>query len=200
MLRWLQRTLFLAGVACASWVYVTWKEATFYQLYARTQFQQMVKETRGPAVTGFPRAAEPIHAMESVIGLLNVPRLDVSVVVLEGDDDQILRIAVGHLPDTPLPWDDGNASMAGHRDTFFRALRNLVAGDEISLATTHGVIDYRVRRMMIVAPDDLSLLRQDDNTALTLITCYPFTYLGDAPQRFVVQAERVARVAEEDPD
>ena len=200
VLRWLERALFLAGVACASWVYVTWKEATFYQLYARTQFQQMVKETKGPAAPGLPRAPGSIHSIEPVIGLLDVPRLDLSVVVLEGDDDRILRIAVGHLPDTPLPWVDGNASMAGHRDTFFRALRNLVVGDDIQLATTRGTFDYRVRRMMIVAPDDVSVLHPDDNTALTLITCYPFTYLGDAPQRFVVQAERVARVAEEDPD
>ena len=194
VLRWLQRAIFIGGVACVTWVYVTWKEAKFYQLYARTEFRQMVHVAKSPPVAELPRVPASNRPIEPVIGLLDIPRLDVSVVVLEGDDDQTLRLAVGHLPDTPLPWDDGNMSMAGHRDTFFRALRQLHVGDNIQIVTTRGTFDYRVSHMVIVGPEELSVLRPDDGTALTLITCYPFTYLGNAPQRFVVQAERVTRV------
>ena len=187
VLRWLQRALFLGGVACVSWLYVSWKDATFYQLYARTQLAQIVRTVPAAA---HPRLPASLRPNESVVGLLEVPRLDVSVVVAEGDDDAMLRVAVGHLPETPFPWEEGNASMAGHRDTFFRALRDLQVGDDVRMVTTRGTFDYRVSRMVIVPPDDLSVLQPGDGTALTLITCYPFTYLGDAPLRFIVQAER----------
>ena len=189
VLRWLQRALFVSGVACVTWLYISWKDATFYQLYARTQLQQIVR--RVPAA-GHPRLPASLDPSESVVGLLEVPRLDVSVIVAEGDGDAMLRVAAGHLSDTPLPWEEGNTSIAGHRDTFFRALRDLRVGDDVRIVTGHGTFDYRVSRTVIVGPHDVSVLRPDDGTALTLITCFPFTYLGDAPQRFIVQAERVA--------
>jgi sortase A len=91
-----------------------------------------------------------------------------------------------------MPWGDGNSAFAGHRDTFFRALRDLRIGDEIALATGHGTFTYRVHRVRVVKPDDLSVLASGDDVALTLITCYPFTYLGTAPKRYVVQAVRLA--------
>ena len=189
VLRWLQRAMFLAGVACAAWLFVTWQETTFFQLYARTELRSLMRDAKGPP-TGLPNSPSPLHRVESVIGLLDVPRLALSIVAVEGDDQRTLRIAAGHLPDTPLPWQDGNASFAGHRDTFFRALRGVRVGDDISVATTHGAFSYRVTRMLIVNPGDLSVLQPHDGTALTLITCYPFAYLGNAPQRFVVQAAR----------
>jgi LPXTG-site transpeptidase (sortase) family protein len=192
-LRWLTRAFFLGGVACVSWLFVVWNDATFYQLTAKTQLQQTVLAVPGVVHPQLPPSLRP---RESVVGLLGVPRLDVSVVVVEGDDDQMLRVAVGHLPETPLPWEVGNASMAGHRDTFFRALRSLRVGDDIRMATTRGIFAYRVSRMIIVDPHDVSVLRPGDDTALTLITCYPFTYAGNAPFRFVVQATRAAGVTE----
>jgi sortase A len=190
MIRWLQRTLFVGGVACVTWVFVTWQEATFFQLYARNELQQLLEHEDGPQ-TGMPASPAALRQVESVIGLLDIPRLSLSVIAVEGDDNHTLRIAAGHLPDTPLPWQEGNASFAGHRDTFFRALRDLRAGDDIGMATAHGTFRYRVTRTLIVNPGDLSVLQPHDGTALTLITCFPFSYLGDAPQRFVVQAERV---------
>lgn len=189
VLRWLQWTLVAGGVACVSWLYVSWKEAAFYQLYARTELQQIVREVPAAARPHLPAS---LRQYESVVGVLEVPRLAVSVVVAEGDDDAMLRVAAGHLPDTPLPWEAGNASMAGHRDTFFRALRSLRVGDDVRMVTTRGTFDYRVSRMVIVGPHDVSVLHPDDGTALTLITCYPFTYVGDAPLRFIVQAQRIA--------
>lgn len=190
MIRWLQRTLFVGGVACVAWVFVTWEEATFFQLYARSELQQLINHEKGPQ-TGMPASPPALRRVESVIGLLDIPRLSLSVIAVEGDDSHTLRIAAGHLPDTPLPWQEGNASFAGHRDTFFRALRDLRAGDDIGMATAHGTFRYRVTRTLIVNPGDLSVLQPHDGTALTLITCFPFSYLGDAPQRFIVQAKRV---------
>ena len=194
VLRWMQRALFLAGVGCVTWLYVTWKDAAFFQLYARTELREMVNDAKAPS-SGLPHAPAAIRPIESVIGLLDVPRLALSVIAVQGDDDRTLRIAAGHLPDTPMPWEEGNASFAGHRDTFFRALRGSRIGDDVQLATARGTFAYRVTRIRIVAPDDVTVLHVDDGTALTQITCYPFTYTGNAPLRFVVQAERAPRGA-----
>jgi len=190
VIRWLERVMFIAAVACITWVFLTWKEASFFQLYARTQLRDLIADARGP-VAGAPPAPAALRKVESVIGLLDMPRLAFSVVAVEGDDDHALRLAAGHLPDTPLPWQQGNSSFAGHRDTFFRALRDLRVGDDVALTTTHGTFRYRVTRTLVVEPANLSVLDPQNGTALTLITCYPFTYVGDAPQRFIVQAERV---------
>jgi sortase A len=194
VLRWLQPAMFVAGAGCFAWVFVTWQDATFFQLYSRTELRHMINDTTAPQ-TGLPRLPAPLRRVEPVVGLLTVPRLAISVVAVEGDDEAILRVAAGHLPDTPLPWQEGNASFAGHRDTFFRALREIRLGDEIEMTTTRGTFRYRVMRTRIVNPGDLSVLEPFDGAALTLITCYPFSYLGDAPQRFVVQAIRDAEVA-----
>ena len=157
VIRWLQRVMIIAAAACAAWLFVAWKDATFFQLYARTELRDMVTDTRGPQ-TGLPDAPATLRRVESVIGLLDVPRLALSVVAVEGDDERTLRVAAGHLPDTPLPWQEGNAAFAGHRDTFFRALRALRVGDDLELATTHGTFRYRVARTLIVAPSDLTVL------------------------------------------
>jgi sortase (surface protein transpeptidase) len=124
LMRWLQRVIFVAGAACIAWVFVTWQDATFFQLHARTELQQLINDTREPQ-TGLPRFPEPLRDVGPVVGLLTMPRLALSVIAVEGDDARMLRIAAGHLPDTPLPWQEGNASFAGHRDTFFRALGDL---------------------------------------------------------------------------
>ena len=126
----------------------------------------------------------------------SVPRLKLSTPVIEGDDDSTLDRAVGHLPDTPLPWEDGNSAIAGHRDGLFRPLKDLKVGDEIRFRSTREEFRYKVTRTRIVQPDDVSVLEPRSRDALTLITCYPFYYVGAAPQRFIVHAERVTpRVA-----
>jgi sortase A len=108
--------------------------------------------------------------------------------VLEGDDDTTLARAAGHVRGTALPWESGNAVLAGHRDTFFRPLKNLQQGDEIRMTTTRGTFTYRVARLEIVAPDDMSVLAPSPIRSLTLVTCYPFAYVGPAPQRFIIHA------------
>jgi sortase A len=128
----------------------------------------------------------------ALVGMLDVPRLQLSTPVIEGDDMRTLQRAVGHLPDTPLPWADGNSAIAGHRDGLFRPLKDVKVGDEIQFRTTREALRYRVTKTSIVMPDDLSVLEPEPDAAtLTLITCYPFYYVGTAPKRFVVQARRL---------
>jgi LPXTG-site transpeptidase (sortase) family protein len=99
-----------------------------------------------------------------------------------------LRLAVGYIPGTAFPGDRGNVGLAGHRDTFFRKLRDINPDDEIRIVTKDGVFHYYVQRTSIVMPSDVWVLNQTDYPALTLVTCYPFTYIGSAPQRFIVRA------------
>jgi len=126
-----------------------------------------------------------------LIGRVDVPRLKLSAVIAEGDDDSTLGKAVGHLPDTPLPWQPGNVGIAAHRDTLFRPLRNIRLDDEVKVVTPRGEYLYRVRKTQIVNPEDVWVLAPTSTPTLTLITCYPFSFVGHAPKRFVVQAERV---------
>jgi sortase A len=191
VLRWLERLLVVGAAACAAWVFVTWTDAAFYQLYAKDEMARIAAR-EPPAEAWRPPIVQPGNRHDSLIGVLTIPSVDLSVAVVEGDDNQALRIAAGHLPDTPLPWEHGNSAFAAHRDSFFAPLKAVRGGDEISLVTRHGTLRYRVVFMTIVGPDDLSVLSASNDADLTLITCYPFGYLGPAPQRFIVQAVRMA--------
>jgi len=133
----------------------------------------------------------------SAIGRLEIPRLGLSVVVLEGSDHGTLRLGVGRLPSSSVPGEAGNVVLAGHRDTFFRPLREIRPGDEISLRTPQGTFPYTVKWMKVVTPTDTSVLLPTASPALTLVTCYPFYYVGSAPQRFIVRAlpASTARIA-----
>jgi sortase A len=111
--------------------------------------------------------------------------------VREGVDDQTLQRAVGHIPSTPLPGQKGNIGLAGHRDTFFHGLKGLEPRDEIRFSTHHGDFRYRVEQMMIVEPANVGVLAQDQAKRLTIVTCYPFNYVGNAPKRFVVRATQI---------
>jgi sortase A len=110
---------------------------------------------------------------------------------MTGDSEATLDVAVGHLPDTPKPWEPGNSAFAAHRDGLFRPLKNIRVGDDVRVRSVHGEFVYRVRGTKIVTPDDLSVLEPTATDTLTLITCYPFNYVGHAPKRFIVQAERL---------
>ena len=129
------------------------------------------------------------------IGTLEIARVGLSGVVVEGDVDAVLDRAIGHLPDTPLPWHDGNSALAAHRDAIFRPLRGVRLGDVLRLNTPHGNFDYLVRETLIVKPEDVWVLDPTPVTTLTLISCWPFDYIGHAPERFIVRAERIRTVA-----
>ena len=109
---------------------------------------------------------------------------------MPGTDDGTLDRAVGHIEGTAKPGTDGNSGIAGHRDGFFRGLKDIVAGDVIELDTIEGKDSYRVERTWVVDPDDVSVLDPTPARALTLVTCYPFYYVGSAPRRFIVRAVR----------
>lgn len=149
----------------------------------------------------FARAAHtdaPVNVrIGGLVGMLDVPRLNLSTPVIEGDDDSTLRRAVGHLPDTPLPWQDGNSAIAGHRDGLFRPLKDIKVGDEIRFRSSRAEFRYRVVDTSIVQPDDVSVLRARPKRSLTLITCYPFYFVGNAPQRFIIHAEREDQASRE---
>jgi sortase A len=143
-----------------------------------------------------PRKFEPLpteHAPlpDALIGRLRIPRLSLAVMVREGAESSTLRRAVGHIPGTALPGKAGNVALAGHRDTFFRSLRDIQKDDAIDLETEKGTYRYRVESTKIVGPRDVSVLAAAKQQTLTLVTCYPFYYVGSAPKRFIVRAVQV---------
>jgi sortase A len=138
--------------------------------------------------TGSTSTPEPDSGF---IGRLDIPRLNLSAAVQTGEDTDVLSGAVGYLPDTPLPWEHGNTTFAAHRDRIFRPLADIRIGDEIQLSTRHGNFSYLVSRTFVVNPTDLWVLGDADGVDLTLITCYPFVYVGRAPQRFIVRARKL---------
>ena len=134
----------------------------------------------------------PAVARGGLIGRLEIPRLHLSTMVVEGIGQTTLRRAVGHIPGTALPGQTGNVGVAGHRDTFFRGLKDLKAKDEIRLSTLSGDFQYEVESLLIVEPDNVEALEPSSENMLTLVTCYPFFYVGAAPERFVVRARQVS--------
>lgn len=145
-----------------------------------------------PRYAPIPEAKPPLP--QSLIGRLEIPRLGLSVMVREGADGGTLRKAVGHIPGTALPGAIGNVGLAGHRDTFFRPLRDIKTGDAIDLQTERGTYKYVVESTKIVTPRDIGVLRASGGETLTLVTCYPFYYVGSAPKRFIVRAAQVAAI------
>jgi sortase A len=147
------------------------------------------RSERPPAATGGPLLAR-----------LTVPRLDMSVMVAPGLDSRTLRRAAGHIPSTAPLGSGGNVGLAGHRDSFFRPLRHVRVGDEIVLTTPQSVSTYRVEWTEVVTPEATEVLRPTPYAALTLVTCYPFSFVGTAPDRLVVRARLVESRAPEAPE
>jgi sortase A len=130
------------------------------------------------------------YSFKPALAVLNVPRLKIRVPVLEGTDELVLNRGVGWITGTARPGETGNSGIAGHRDGFFRALKDIGEGDEIRLETAGGVIPYKVDLLKIVTPEDVSVLAPRYADSLTLVTCYPFYFVGSAPQRWIVHAVR----------
>lgn len=181
---WIERGLLGTGIGCLVWWGVVSLQATRYQYEQQAVFERT--RMAAPAAVN----ASAVLPIGSLIGSLEIPRLGLSAVIAEGEDDATLKLAIGHLPDTPLPWHKGNTALAGHRDTFFRPLQHIRLGDELRITTLHGDFRYQVRETMVVGPNDVWVLDPTDRPTLTLITCYPFSYVGKAPRRFIVRAER----------
>ena len=135
-----------------------------------------------------------VGAADPTIGRIEIPRVGVSAPILEGVDYRTIRRAVGHFPETPLPGHNGNMALAAHRTTHFWGLRNIRIGDEITITTTGAAFRYRVDKLWVVDPEDVSVLDSTSSRVLTLVTCFPFDYVGSAPQRFIVRARAVPLV------
>jgi sortase A len=197
-LGWIDGALIAFGLGCLVVFAVLTVQSAVYQRQAKAQVDAMIAarhlEESAASARRPPDGAPTIAPVMpgDVIGRVDVPRLKLSAAVAEGDDDSTLGKAVGHLPDTPLPWQPGgNVALAAHRDTLFRPLKDIRINDEVRVATAHGEFLYRVRRTQIVEPEDVSVIAPTARPTLTLITCYPFYFVGNAPHRFIVQAERV---------
>jgi LPXTG-site transpeptidase (sortase) family protein len=198
MSAFVERALFVVGLSCLGWFGLAAADAAYTQHEARAAIERVLDATtpESAVVTGgrsLPRWEEDGSPAlgSNLVGLLEIPRLGMSAPVVEGDDSNALRAAAGHLPDTPRPWEAGNSAIAAHRDGIFRPLRDIRAGDELRVRTPHGDFRYQVTSTRIVEPTDLSVLEPTDTHTLTLITCYPFNYVGSAPKRFIVRAERI---------
>jgi sortase A len=172
-------------------------DAWVFQKRASRDFERLLRDRRtaggGTSQTGSPTSAQglPAIAPGSLIGRIEIPRLGISAVVAEGIDNPTLRRAVGHIPGTGMPGQPGNVCLAGHRDTFFRPLRNVRSSDVITLITLQGAYRYRVVSAKVVSAYDVAVLDPSANEVLTLVTCFPFDFVGSAPNRFIVRAERV---------
>jgi sortase A len=183
-LRWTRSFLFLLGALALSYVGFTLFHARNYQEVANSALEQQMHadEKREVSQSGF--AAK----QGDVLGRIEIPRLGMMVAIFEGTTSQTLGVGVGHIEGTALPGEPGNIGIAGHRDTYFRALKNIQMGDEIWIQTATGLSRYKVDRVQIVAPDDIRVLAPSAASAITLVTCYPFHFIGAAPKRFVVHA------------
>jgi sortase A len=197
-LNWAHRVLFVCailllgycGFALAdSWVFQRRESSDLdRQLIGR---QMASQGTPQPQSSASPQGA-PGAATHGLIGRIEIPRLLLSVVVMEGIGRTTLRRGIGHIPGTALPGQPGNVGLAGHRDTFFRALKDLRVNDEIRFSTPRGDFRYEVESLRIVDPDDTGALAASGENVLTLVTCYPFYYVGPAPKRWIVRARQVS--------
>ena len=194
LLKLLERILLVVGIVCLGYYAYVSAETVLYQAQENRALDELLlrSETRPSAAA--PAAHAPARrplAPGETVGRIEIPRLGVSAIIKAGTDARTLQLAVGHIPGTALPGDVGNVGLAAHRDTFFRRLRDIVSDDEIRLTTPDGSYTYRVARTDIVEPRDVWVLDPTEYPALTLVTCYPFSYVGSAPQRFIVRAQRI---------
>lgn len=163
--------------------YATWAVigARVYQRSEQQRFERARVEARAPSA-----------AVEGMaIGRIVIARLGLAAVIVQGDSSDILQRAVGHVTETALPGESGNVVLAAHRDTFFRPLKGIRLGDVITVQTLTGDFGYVVISTAVVSPDAIEVLRPTREPTLTLVTCFPFAYLGAAPNRFIVRAREV---------
>jgi sortase A len=201
-LRLIERLLLLIGIVCLGYYGYVISETALYQAYEARELDAILASapaTPARADASALRRSETTvilrarPAAGSALGLLQIPRLEVSAIVRAGSDSRTLRLAIGHIGGTALPGEPGNMGLAAHRDTFFRRLGEIRPNDQVRLVTAEGTFDYRVEGTRIVEPRDTWVLGPTEGSVLTLVTCYPFRYVGSAPQRFVVRARLATR-------
>jgi sortase A len=182
--RWSRNALLAAGTGMLGYCAFVLADTWMYQRQASQLFDRAPLQ-----VTAIPSPGA--DSTNGLLGRMEIPRLGISVIVAEGTDERTLRRAGGHIAGTSFPGQRGNVGIAGHRDTLFRPLRNIRQNDVITVTTLAGEYRYRVTSTEIVSPTDVTVLQSDGHETLTLVTCYPFYFVGPAPDRFIVRAERV---------
>jgi sortase A len=182
----IQRTLLWFGVAALAYVAATAVYATLYQGYQSWRFKAELavsRDIRRPIL----EAPTDLHEGD-LLGRIDIDRIGLSVMVLQGIEERTLIAGAGHVPGTSVPGSEGNVVIAAHRDTFFRKLERILPGDRIHVATFRGNYDYIVGSVETVDPTDTQVMESRDYRELTLITCFPFYFVGAAPRRFIVHA------------
>ena len=219
VLIWTSRLFLIAGAIALGAIGLIYAQAHLYQATLRSQydraaglsgrsdrFERVAHPSRAPTVRySFETLSGSVGSLiltsahpptprpnETSIRRIDIPSIGLAAMVLEGDDENTLRLAVGHIPDTAVPSLSGNVGLAGHRDTFFRPLQRIRIGDMIRVSTDAGAFQYRVTSTRVVLPEDVQVLDATQKPTLTLVTCYPFHYIGAAPTRFVVHAEMIS--------
>jgi sortase A len=203
LLRALERALLLVGLVSLGYFTYVLTESYLYQALENRELDAILASApRLPAPDTASADADAIHvprprpAKGSMIGRIEIPRLGVSTIIRAGSDARTLRLAVGHIPGTAFPGEPGNIGLAGHRDTFFRRLRDIKVNDEIRIVTPGETLTFKVEQTTVVKPRDTWVLDHTPTSVLTLVTCYPFTYVGSAPNRFIVRAaQQQSRIA-----
>lgn len=195
-------SLLAVAIVCLGRYGYAYLERSMYQAYEGREFDRRpIGEANASLVVAGGFAPDGAAAREStsrprlsttLIGRLAIPRLHLSAMVREGIDRRTLDLAIGHIPATALPGEAGNVGVAGHRDTFFRGLKDVRTRDQIRFSTANGDFKYEVESLLVVGPDELAVLAPSSDNVLTLVTCYPFDYIGSAPRRFIVRARQVS--------
>jgi sortase A len=188
LLRRVEYILWIAGALTTGFCAGVLLETRLYQSLQNRQLEEQLRARRPQVPLTPPRVQQPIG---SLVGRIEIPRLGFKAIVLEGSDSGTLRAAVGHIPQTAQPGEKGNFVLGGHRDTFFRPLKGIRDGDEVDLVTPGGTYRYSVQWTQVVDPSETSVLQPTRDSSLTLVTCYPFHYIGPAPQRFIVRARQI---------
>ncbi len=187
VLRDVQRLFLWAGVAALAYAGGTTAYSEAFQRYQSKKFEQAARAQPEGAIAAGTQASPDLHEGD-LVGKLEVPRINLSVMVLQGIEESTLVVGAGHVPGTPLPSVKGNVVIAAHRDTFFRKLNVIVPGDRIRLSIGTRTYEYIVNSVEIVDPAITEIMESGAYPELTLITCYPFYFVGSAPKRFIVHA------------
>jgi len=193
LLRWLQRGFLILGILLLGvWLKAAHDSRSFQSAEswkldaALAEAQPSNAAFVGPLFEGWRRTES-----DYVLGRIEISRLGITAMVAEGSDTRTLARAVGHIPSSALPGRPGNCALAGHRDTFLRGLGRVRLNDVIRIVTPEGTYSYEVDWAAVVEPQRVDLLDSTATRSLTLVTCYPFEFIGHAPQRFVVRAREV---------
>ena len=195
LLKFLERFCFIAGFALVGLAAFVHIDAQAHREMAISEFERIrdaVAEPAEQADWSDKRKAGYLESLQKDAGetlaVLRIPSTDIEVPVLDSTSHLALNRGAGHVEGTALPGEPGNVAIAAHRDGFFRGLKDIQVGDNIELTTLDGQKTYRVSMLSVVDPLNVSVLDPTDDSVITLITCYPFYYMGAAPERFIVRA------------